>query len=78
MFHVEYQRVHLFYLQRVRSGTVHSRQISYNAHLLFYSLLAVLPLTSESTLEESDQETASTPIYTSADVCGVGCSVLKK
>ena len=45
--------------------------------MIFHSTLAVLPLTSESPLAESDQETASSPIGTSADVFRVGCSLLE-
>ena len=45
--------------------------------MIFHSVLAVLPLTSESPLAESDQETASSPIRTSADVFRVGCSLLE-
>lgn len=45
--------------------------------MIFHSVLAVLPLTSESPLAESDQETASSPIRRSADVFRVGCSLLE-
>ena len=41
-------------------------------------MLTVLPVTSESPAAESDQDTASPPaMWPSADVCGLGCSLLE-
>ena len=40
-------------------------------------MLAVLPVVSESPVAESDQKTALSPMYTSTEVCKVGCCLFE-